>query len=99
MEGSLDGGSYSQINEEVSSKKAKWYCVHFAEEKMDAGAIQRFHAFLSKLKIEISFGERRAFFNVGKSEWRNSLHGFQRKISIMAKKINLNPESWQWGVG
>ncbi len=83
----------------LNKNTAKWWCVHFGEDQLDATSAKRLQMFFKRVTNEVSYGEKRVFLNVTKSEWRTSIHSFQKKLAIAAKKLKLNPESWQWGVG
>ena len=82
-----------------SQKQAQWWCISFGQENMEAKTAKSLQVFFKRVTSEVVFGEKRVFLNVSRSPFRNSFSLFQTKLSKIAKKNQLNPELWQWGIG
>jgi hypothetical protein len=81
-------------------KKVKnWWCIYFGHENKEDGAVKRLNAIFKQITPEVVYGNQRVFLNVSQSKWRRSFSLFQSKITQIAEKHDLNPDSWQWGAG
>ena len=83
----------------LEKTQEKWWCIHFGQEEIDLNAAKKMKYFFQKITPHVVFGNRKVFLEVSQSKWKKSLYPFQMKIAVLAKKLNLNPERWQWGVG
>jgi hypothetical protein len=83
----------------TTKKQAKWWCIHFGSEVMDALAAKKLQYFFKKITPHVVFGNQKVFLDVSGTKWRKSLYPFQLKLAGLAKKLNLSMDRWQWGVG
>jgi hypothetical protein len=85
-----------QINR---SFKHKWWCIHFGQEISDPVAAKRLHLFLKRYTNHRVIGRHKIFLDMSESRGRHAFLLFQKKVTEVAEHLNLNPESWQWGMG
>ena len=87
----------SEVNH--SRHSAKWWCVHFGAEIMDPVASKKLHFFLKRYTAHRVFGNQKVFLDMSESKGRHAFLLFQKKVTEVAERLGLNPESWQWGMG
>ena len=87
------------MNEWNLQTQGQWWCIYFGQENMESAKAKCMAVLFKRIAKQVVFGHKRVFLNVSESPWRNALERFQRKLFKIAKKNELNPESWQWGEG
>jgi hypothetical protein len=83
----------------VFSSQAKWWCINFGPESMDQVSLRKLHFFLKRYTSHRVHGKQRVFLDMSESKGRHAFSLFQKKVSEIAERLNLNPEAWQWGMG
>jgi hypothetical protein len=89
-------GQSSQIK---SLNPGKWWCVHFGSETMNPLVQKKLHFFLKRYTNHRVFGKQRIFLDMSESKGRHAFPLFQKKLSEIAERLGLTPETWSWGMG